>query len=60
MKIYKKGPFNIIHIKDTTGGISHRRTITPLDDYSNESDDIKAACDEAFTDAIKAAYIEIL
>ena len=53
-----RGEFNIVHIREceSEGGRPHRRTISPSDDYSSESAEVKAVCDEAFTDEIKTAY----
>jgi hypothetical protein len=51
-----RGPYKIIHIRENTNGSFHRRTIAPDADYSNEPAEVKAVCDEVFTDAIKTAY----
>ena len=34
----------------------HRHVLTPLDDYSNETDEVKAICDELFTQQAKNDY----
>jgi len=34
----------------------HRHVVTPVDDWSSESAEVKAICDAVHTDAAKAAY----
>ena len=51
------GDFKIIEVKEDTDGAIHRRTISPLDDTSAESDEIKALVAEHHTDSVKTAYL---
>ena len=51
------GDFKIIEVKEDTDGAIHRRTISPLDDTSAESDEIKALVAEHHTDSVKNAYL---
>tara|TARA_R100001086_G_scaffold217884_1_gene134398 strand:+ start:1745 stop:1999 length:255 start_codon:yes stop_codon:yes gene_type:complete len=34
----------------------HRHTVSPIDDWSSESDKVKAICDAVHNDTTKAAY----
>ncbi len=46
-------------IKDEGAEVSrsyHRHTVYPLDDWSNESADVKSICDAMHTDSAKEAY----
>ena len=51
------GDFKIIEVREDTDGAIHRRTISPLDDTSAESDEIKALVAEHHTDSVKNAYL---
>tara|TARA_R100001129_G_scaffold146316_1_gene107607 strand:- start:182 stop:385 length:204 start_codon:yes stop_codon:yes gene_type:complete len=51
------GDFKIIEVKENTDGAINRRTISPLDDTSAESDEIKALVAEHHTDSVKSAYL---
>ena len=51
------GDFKIIEVKENTDGAIHRRTISPADDVSAESDEIKALSAEHHTDSVKSAYL---
>ena len=51
------GDFKIIEVKENTDGAINRRTISPLDDTSAESDEIKALVAEHHTDSVKTAYL---
>lgn len=51
------GEFKFIEIREETDGAIHRRTISPLDDTSSESDEIKALVAEHHTDSVKTAYL---
>tara|TARA_R100000234_G_C4999583_1_gene179668 strand:- start:1125 stop:1328 length:204 start_codon:yes stop_codon:yes gene_type:complete len=51
------GDFKIIEVKENTDGAINRRTISPLDDTSAESDEIKALVAEHHTDSVKNAYL---
>ena len=51
------GEFKIIEISEDTNGAIHRRTISPADDVSAESDEIKALVAEHHTDSVKTAYL---
>ena len=54
------GEFKILEVRDTIikdGVIGYeRRTITPLDDVSEECAEVKAKCEEVHTDEIKVVY----
>tara|TARA_R100001015_G_C4544205_1_gene107515 strand:- start:329 stop:535 length:207 start_codon:yes stop_codon:yes gene_type:complete len=50
------GNFKIIEIREDTDGAINRRTLSPLDDTSAESDEIKALVAEHHTDSVKNAY----
>ena len=54
------GDFKIIEVKEETNGSIHRRTISPSDDTSSESAEIKALVAEHHTDELKTAYINHL
>ena len=45
-------------VKEETNGSIHRRTISPSDDTSSESAEIKALVAEHHTDELKTAYLE--
>ena len=51
------GDFKFIEIRENTDGAINRRTISPIDDTSSESDDIKALVAEHHTDSVKNAYL---
>ena len=51
------GDFKIIEVKENTDGAIHRRTISPVDDVSAESNEIKALAAEHHTDSVKNAYL---
>ena len=51
------GDFKIIEVREDTDGAIHRRTISPLDDTSAESDEIKSLVAEHHTDSVKTAYL---
>ena len=51
------GPYKIIEVREETDGSIHRRTISPSDDTSSESAEIKALVAEHHTDELKTAYI---
>ena len=51
------GDFKIIEVKENTDGAIHRRTISPADDVSAESDEIKALAAEHHTDSVNSAYL---
>ena len=50
------GPYKIIEVREETNGTIHRRTISPSDDTSSESAEIKALVAEHHTDEVKTAY----
>ena len=50
------GEFKFIEIREETDGAIHRRTISPIDDTSAESEEIKALVAEHHTDSVKSAY----
>ena len=52
------GPYKIIEVREETNGSIHRRTISPSDDTSSESAEIKALVAEHHTDELKTAYLE--
>ena len=52
------GPYKIIEVREETDGSIHRRTISPSDDTSSESAEIKALVAEHHTDELKTAYLE--
>ncbi len=54
------GPYKIIEVREETNGSIHRRTISPTDDTSSESAEIKALVAEHHTDELKTAYINHL
>ena len=50
------GTYKIIEVREETDGSIHRRTISPTDDTSSESAEIKALVAEHHTDEVKTAY----
>ena len=52
------GSYKIIEVEEETNGSIHRRTISPSDDTSSESAEIKALVAEHHTDELKTAYLE--
>ena len=54
------GSYKIIEVEEETNGSIHRRTISPSDDTSSESAEIKALVAEHHTDELKTAYINHL
>ena len=52
------GKYKIIEVREETDGSIHRRTISPSDDTSSESAEIKALVAEHHTDELKTAYLE--
>ena len=54
------GPYKIIEVREETDGSIHRRAISPSDDTSSESAEIKALVTEHHTDELKTAYINHL
>ena len=50
------GPYKIIEVREETAGSIHRRAISPSDDTSSESAEIKALVAEHHTDEVKTAY----
>ena len=68
-KIEVAGDFKHINIRTATGikedGVEisrsfHRHVVSPNDDSTNESDDVKAMVAQFHTDAIKKAYADHL
>jgi len=64
-KIEVVGQFKILQIRTATiieeDGVEisrtlHRHSVSPLDDASNESEDVKAMVAQFHTDAVKTAY----
>jgi len=55
-QIVATGEFKIVCIREVSGDEYHRRTLSPNDDISGESDEVKAVCNAAWTDEVKAAY----
>lgn len=62
-------PFYIVHVKQVTEKLddgvvvsksNHRRTISPADDISGESEEIKAVCAEYHTQEVKDAYSDMI
>tara|TARA_A100001515_G_scaffold143278_2_gene144032 strand:- start:297 stop:503 length:207 start_codon:yes stop_codon:yes gene_type:complete len=51
------GVYKIIEIREETDGAIHRRTISPADDVSAESNEIKALAAAHHTDSLKSAYL---
>ena len=51
------GEFKFIEIREETDGAIHRRTISPIDDTSAESEEIKALVAEHHTDSVRTAYL---
>ena len=51
------GVFKIIEVREEIDGAIHRRTISPIDDTSAESDEIKSLVAEHHTDSVKNAYL---
>ena len=54
------GDFKIIEISEDTNGAIHRRTISPADDVSAESDEIRALAAEHHTDSVRSAYLAVI
>tara|TARA_B100000424_G_C22831414_1_gene444125 strand:- start:21 stop:230 length:210 start_codon:yes stop_codon:yes gene_type:complete len=54
------GTYKIIEVREETDGSIHRRTISPSDDTSSESAEIKTLVAEHHTDELKTAYINHL
>ena len=50
------GPYKIIEVREETDGSIHRSTISPSDDTSSESAEIKALVAEHHTGEVKTAY----
>ena len=61
-KIYKVGEFNIIQIIGTIDDKPVAKCLAPIDtqgnptDISSESPEVQAACNEAWTTEVTAAY----
>ncbi len=51
---------NVVEVREVINGEYHRRTITPIDDISNEPEKIKDFCKEKFTKKVKDEYRLIL
>lgn len=65
VEVVDKGNWNIVQVRtaivikedDTELSRSfHRHVVSPADDWSSESDKVKAICDAVHTDAAKTAY----
>lgn len=51
---------NKVTVTYSDNGAVSRRVISPLDDYSNEPQDIIDLCDQVFTQQVKAQYSSVL
>jgi hypothetical protein len=54
------GSYKIIEVREDTDGAIHRRTISPADDVSAESDEIRALAAEHHTDSVRSAYLAVV
>jgi len=54
------GDYKIIEVREDTDGAIHRRTISPADDVSAESDEIRALAAEHHTDSVRSAYLAVV
>jgi len=54
------GDYKIIEVREDTDGAIHRRTISPADDVSAESDEIRALAAEHHTDSVRSAYLAVI
>lgn len=50
----------IVMVRETIDGQYHRRMIAPGDDYSAESDEVFAACEQAHRPEVVAAYLDLI
>ena len=51
------GQYKVIEVREETNGAINRRVVSPIDDVSSESDEIKALAAEHHTDSVKSAYL---
>lgn len=57
-KLYTHGKFKIVHVSHLVGGKIKSYTIAPGTDISNEPQEVKDACNEAWTPEIIQAYAD--